>query len=346
MMNQLLIQTTQELKVYLSVNADFHFDDVKASMNLAQTRYIKKCLGKFLLDKLVLHQFETTDDQHPDYIEPEKVESLETFTKTALAYLSFYLYADIGNVNISDNGFHITSTENEKPAFRWQIQDVKERLLEIGYDALEELICFLENHADDFPEWQHSDCFSQKSNLIVHHAGAFNQGYFINNKRLTFLALIPHIQYVEDMAVSSMLCDYHKELIDKIHGKDGASLSSYDKLVVDCLYKAIPRLAMAKGIHKLSIEENVFGVIQHNAQDRNGIKGFNPADNRTRELVAQAAEQEGRQYLDRALKIILSNLTHFPTYAASDCYSENSTSRSTGNIDETRPKTRDSFFQV
>ena len=341
----LLITSTEELKEYFSVNTDFDFDQLKSSIDLAQSRYISKLIGETLLES-ALNDFAAGEGEGES--SNENNEKLLKMLKACTAFYAYYLFIDINQVNISDAGIHIKTTEYEKTAFDWQIKDVKETILNTAYDHSERIIKFLEKHIDEYQDWKKSECYTEISSLICHNTEAFNKGYNIGNKRLTYLAYLPKIKYVEDMIVSNMLCDYHDELLDKMHQKSGESeeLTPLELKLVDTLQKAIAKLAIAHGIFEFSVELNVFGVIQTTIEDRSGKRGYKPANNQTKEIISNNADIEGNAYLDKAIKIINTNIDTFETYKNSPCYVADEEQNVTGNATEMRPIQRDSFFQT
>jgi len=355
-MNQLLINSTEELKEYLSVVDGFTFDVLKPSIRLAQNRYIKKIVGPTLFNKM-LNEFQDGEGEGEGegeesiLIPIEKREELLDLVKHSLAFLAFQNYVDVNQLNISDSGIHITSSDHQKTAFRWQIQDLKNHLLDTAYNNIELLMDFLNANIDIFEDWKESDLFLKKSNLICFNSQSFQKGYNINNQRLTFMAYLPKIEYVEDMIVSNMLCNYYDELLNKLHKKqkvDDAypTLSELELKVVDALQKGIAKLAVSFGVHEFSVEQSVFGVIQKNVEDRSGTESFRPANNQSKEIIASSMKREGQEYLDKAMKIIKSNLDEFSTYKESPCYVEDSKAKSTGGAREMRPQQRDSFFST
>lgn len=353
-MNELLINSTEELKKYLSVVENFTFDALKSSIRLAQNRYIKKILGPTLFD-LILNEFQSGEGEGEGegeiLIPLEKRTELLEYVNHSLAFLAFYNYVDINQLNISDSGIYVTESDHQKRPYRYQVEALKNNLLDSAYNNIELLFEFLQKNITVFETWKESDLFLKHSKLICFSAETFQKGYNINNQRLTYLGYLAKVEYVEDMIVSNMLCDYYDELLNKLHKIEKVndsypSLSALELKVVDALQKAIAKLAVGHGIHEFSVEQNVFGVIQQNVEDRSGSESYRPANNQSKEIISGNMIKEGQAYLDRAMKIIYANIDDFETFKNSPCYVDESEKPTTGGAIEMRPKQRDSFFST
>lgn len=336
---QILIANTAELVELIKVTNDFDFDAVQPSIEYAQETYINTILGEELVENF-------------DDLADEDKENLIKRIKPALANLAFYHYIDIGNVQIGTHGIHILSNESSKPAFRWQVQDLKRTFQDKGHALLEKLILFLEKNIDTYPLWKNSECFSQRTNLLVSTAKEFNQGYNINSSRLVYLSLVQKINYVEDFLIKPILGEYFDELKNKKHklrlpdDSGNYELSAADKLIVNHLMKCIPRYAIAEGIHTISVELNVFGVNQPLKDDRNAHEAFKPSPIESNNLIAQAARREADNYINLIKKIIHANIDEYQTYKDSEFYVAESDVPATQTVQQMRPIQRDSFFQT
>jgi len=330
-----LFSTIDDFNQFFTLDANFNFALIKPSIEAAQNTYIKKLIGAELLERLL------TGIEDDDLNAEESALLLKI--KAALAPISVFSYTDIGNITFTESGMHTLHNENQKPAFEWQVQRFKNTVQDIAYTNFDLLLEFLESNATDFPLWTDSTAYTLYNATLIRTAAEFQLSYNINSSRLVFMALLPKMQYVEDLEISSVLCTYYAELLEK---QIAETLTASDKIILPYLKKAIARLTIAIGLVDLSIEANVFGVIKHESTGTSTYKGFKPADDKSMQLVVVAAEREGRQYLDKVLKIIYADIANYPTFAASPCYVEDSSSSTTGNLDEMRPKVYDSFFRT
>jgi len=329
-MDNLFFQTTSELQQYIKLSNDFPFDNVKSSIKMAQNRYIKKVIGKALYQKF----FEDMSADNKAKLLP--------YLQAPTAQLALYLYSDKGSVLISSGGFYRRESDKEKTAFRYQTESLKMTFLDHGHNLLEDLIEFLEDNISDYPEWKSSDFYLDNSNLILSSSRELER---VNSKysgRLVYQALLDSIHYVEDF--------YYDELILKKHKKtvDGAEyeLEAQDKVILPDLLRAIVNLAIYQGLPNLSVEINLFGVTQNKKDDRNAYLMFQALDAEGLKAIQINAKNIGQNYLDKIKKTLHSNISDYTTYANSKCYVADSEIYKTGNLDQERPRLRDSFFQT
>lgn len=334
----LFFNSTAELQKFVKLSNDFPFDNVKSSIKMAQNRYIKKVMGKELYKKFF------------DDMTTENKDKLLPYLQGPTSQLALYLYADKGSVLISSGGFYRRESDKEKTAYRYQTESLKMTFLDHGHNLIEELIEFLEDNISLYPEWENSEFYQDNSSIILSSSTELER---VNPKyagRLVYQALLDSIRYVEDFYIRPVLCDYYDELILKKHYKtvDGINyeLNPADKIIVSDLLRAITNLAIFQGLPNLSVEINLFGVSLASKDDRNAHLMFQPLDAIGLKSIQSDAKKVAQNYLDKIKKTLHNNIANYPTYEASNCYVPDSSTIRTGNLDQSRPILRDSFFQT
>jgi hypothetical protein len=330
-----LFKTIEEFSEHLAIDANFNIETLAPSINLAEVRYLQKIIGKGLYAE-VLQEYTADSLSAKNILLLKKV-------KMPLAYLALSLYLPIGNVSITEAGVHIIVNDNQKPAFEWQVVKTQEALQEIGYNGMDLLLEFLEENKLDYSLWTASTAYSEFNSHLIRNTTEFQECYNINSSRLVFLALLPKLVYSEDFILSNNLCEYFEILKTR---QASGSLTAPDLIVLPYLKKALARYTIASGLADLSIEASVFGVIQNDKAGSSNYKGFKPASLKSIDGISSSAEKEAKLYLDKVILIMQTNIADYPIYAASSCYDEDGSTRTTGNLDEMRPRTYDSFFRT
>ena len=118
--------------------------------------------------------------------------------RVAVGRIGFANYLPFAEVQIGDDGVTITSSEGRKAAFEYQTRKVQKRLLEEGWRSLDELITLVANQPSLFPEWPNSPYYAEHQKAFFKTAADFSKFYPIQDRWLTFWALRPFIQAVEE----------------------------------------------------------------------------------------------------------------------------------------------------
>jgi len=123
------------------------------------------------------------------------------------------------NALITDSGFKRTKSANVKSLFKYQEHNLKNYLCNSGFNGLDMVLQFLELNLADFKEFEDSPAFSLMKTYFVPTTYIFNDIYFINNSRLTFLRMKPHLQLLEETEILPILgpetYSYLKEELSK-----------------------------------------------------------------------------------------------------------------------------------
>ena len=120
-------------------------------------------------------------------------------------HLTYWSGFQVLNATISDGGFKRTENEKVKSLFKYQEDELKQYFKTTGFNALDEVLEFLELHKTDFaPQMASADWLIQKG-LFIRDTKTFNSIVFINGSRLTFLRLKPMIQLAEDLYIRPIL---------------------------------------------------------------------------------------------------------------------------------------------
>lgn len=207
----MILTTTADLKKYISVSANFEFDDFELYIPKAQDSFTRKYVGE--LHEL-LKEEATSENKIILNQAREKLRS-------AIANFGYFLFTPYNSVIMDGSGMSNFENENRKKIDWWQLNDIRRELLRSGHESMDLLLIILEENPLVFTEW--TEKFGAKNKeLLVHNTVEFQKAYNIFDSRQTFLALLPAIRQIEDQYINSYLSSelilfLKSNLTDKIH---------------------------------------------------------------------------------------------------------------------------------
>lgn len=226
-----------------------------------------------------------------------------------MALHAYRRYAPGNDLIHGDIGRHIKVTDDEKPAFEWQIEKDNANLLTLANDATELLLDFLDEQLI-VPEggqinkignvWNNSAAFKLIKSTIVNSIADFEEVIPINNSRRLFLLLAPSIRKVEtDLIRPAITQTRYDALIESIRDGD---LSPEQKEIRRLALPVIVPQAMARALKLIPTEILPDAFAQRFADDKRS-----DIDTDSRLGAAQVLEQEAKlEYakLQRYIKLI------------------------------------------
>ena len=132
----------------------------------------------------------------PESAEPVRKALL--LAQTVVARLGFADYLPFAEVQIGDDGVTITAVENRRAAFDYQTQKLDRSLRESGWNKLDELLNLVAANKADFPDFDASPYQRGLAGSLFKSAAEFSTFYPISSRWLTFWALRPSLDAVEE----------------------------------------------------------------------------------------------------------------------------------------------------
>ena len=293
----MILETTADLKKYVSVAQSFEFSDFEPYITKAVNTFTKKYLGN-------LHVFLADESGSPDISFEVKNEAREHL-RNAIANFGMFIYFPFMSVMLDSSG--ATEVKNDqRQRVNWGTEkDMRRECLRSGHEAMDYLLEILEKNPDVFVDWT-AEFGTINKKLLVHNTATFNEYYHIFDSRQTFLALQPSIRQVEDQYLKTMLCP---ELIT--HLKTDVTGISLE--VKEELQKAIIAFTVAKvanvGLFLLDdtgLKVN-FDVMLDGRKE-------NVSYGKTADQVSKLVQEQsnnGSQYLAMARQLIEDNIADF-----------------------------------
>ena len=287
-----LITNIDDFKLHVGLNASMETDSfrqLQPDLLLAEDEQLRSLLGPFYDEFLEALDGELSAEQ----------ERLRYLLQSALANLTMVGFLDIGQVQISGSGVQIISTEREKTAFQWQINNLKASFGRKGLNGLEKVLAYLESKPVAFPTWAASDAAARARAHFLDSAAQFSEHYNISNARLTFLALLPLLKKTETFALEPVLGE---DFLDELQAQQAAGTLTPENaaLVEKYLRPALAHLVIAQAIGELgfglngaALELNVY------RPDDSNSKESDPGLQKLLDMKVEQALEDGERFLRR-----------------------------------------------
>lgn len=189
-----LVKTLETFKKHVTINFNFDFELILPYIIKAERKHLKPAMGTGMYE-----DFTETEPTDP---KPLQVMGLLQEASSNLALLA---YTAVGIVSISDSGFSISSSEQTTPAEWWQIRDLRRALLNSGTEAIDEALAIMEANPAEFTDWTEGEGYTVFREFFVRKTQDFQRWFNINNSRLTFQQLRPHLLQVEEKYFNALL---------------------------------------------------------------------------------------------------------------------------------------------
>ena len=200
----MLFQNINEIKTILPIGVGNDFNRLKPHIENAENRYIKPLLGFDIYNQLS-ELYIIQESEEPDETEILHRELLGK-VQFATIHLAFYVGFDFLNVSVTDAGFQRIETERTKGLFKYQEDAIKTFFSETGFNALDDILTFLDLNIEFFEQFMNSENFNKLITSFLPNVKTIEEIPFnIHRSNLIFLALKPSVAYVEDTAIRPVL---------------------------------------------------------------------------------------------------------------------------------------------
>jgi hypothetical protein len=294
--------------IYKSVN----FNDLKKYIGFAE-RYVKKVIGPEVFKVAEDHY----KSDHYHWVAPEPAEGQQAETHPEYAILddlvekiqypvavhAYRMYVPSGDLTHSPKGRQIFVSEEEKPAFEWQIEKDNENLISLANLGTDMLIEFLDANIDttvgtspnetNLIPWGTSDAYKAIKELFIPSVDDFEKVFMIGGSRTTYLSLVPFIRRVQVNEIKSCIGPERYDVImEQVLDKD---VDDESQEIFDKICQPLALLALSVAVKRLSAEVLPAGIFTNIVS--NVVKGKTPAAKQERNEISSTLERDGLKEL-------------------------------------------------
>ncbi len=314
----------KEVQNYLTSNASFTITRIKSHIRRAERKYLVRALGPALFRELAdayrdaLATLETLSDEEKATIiadgaqytlAPERYHEPLLFIQDAVANIAFMNGMGQLQMQIGDNGMRISTNENQKTAFQWQIDDLKYQVARDGFAAMDSLLEYLSANIDLFENWKQSEYYLEQERYFVKSADRFSQSYYLTNPYMTFVTLRYIMYRIEQFEVQRLISP---AIFSRLKGK--ADYSDREKILIDnFLIPGIVLLTVAKGIvdklidvSDIGVQANLYTYYETLKDSRKRVPGSDD-----RNLMIEQLTKDGNEFLEQARNYLEANPDEF-----------------------------------
>lgn len=302
-----LIKTLREIQDHIPVNMTSNEDTVAPYFSNAERLYIQQLIGKAQFD--ALSEAYKTAEYHLEAIGDEEIRRAIFICQKVISNLGYYLAMPVLAVSVGVSGIQVLSNEQTKQAFQWQVEDLKDSILELGFSAIEELLAFLVESPDKFPEYIASEEFAQQESVLIRTASEFSKYYNIGNSRFVLHSINYLQKRVEDQLITPLISRHLLEALKE----DGLSAEMKD-LANNYVKPGLALMTIAKAmVERVIILENGRAQINFKGTYANMKETAIPSQQQLRETVDQLTA-DANNYLQSGKEYISANLKAFPAF--------------------------------
>lgn len=251
---------------------------------------------------------------------PEATDELTKKAEAAITNITLYLAFDILTVQVSDAGIQRAESETHKTAYQYQEVNLKNNLIDSGYEVLGVLLEYLEDNKGTFTIWAgDTTIYNRFKNLTVHTPSLFSDVFDIKNSWSVFFRLRSTIKKIEDLCLQPVMGSaFLAEIKAEIVADDNTNAD-----LITIIRKAVVYLTLADAASSKVVQFGKDGAFEVRRAGTS-IKKEDPAEvTRLSEFINEN-EDDGNKYL-KMLEDHLNNnasATKYATYFNSSLYND------------------------
>ena len=291
----MLLRTIAEIRAVIPTS-NLKDDARLPNIMRAEVKYILPVIGKPLYDRLEVAYSEGAGQSNSH--EKELIKHIQL----PLAALS--MHDDLGFIHtlITNTGVRRAGTGDLPGAYRWEYEELKNSLLQMGMEGLEFLHEYLFLKKADFELWTNDQVYQRYLKQVIKGGREFASIYPIYQPYRTFSSLLPIMQMVRDMYLIPMMgegvVNYFVE---------AENLSDHGKSALSYIKKATAILVIKHACEQLPVRftDQGFTVLSGGQPDREDA-GRSAATEAAITKKMEAAYRDGSAYLARAKNEIVA----------------------------------------
>jgi hypothetical protein len=310
----MLLNTITEIQNHLAIGNGTDFNRVKPHISNAETAYMRPLLGSDMFDELQ-EFYDELPSANAELTEVQKaMKELLGKVQKSIIHLAYWMGFAVLNAHISDGGFKRSESTTVKSLLKSQEDDLKEYFKDAGFNAMDEVLEYIELNIAHFNEYKLSPNWSILKSAFIPDTKTFNAIIDIKSSRLTFLRLKSYSTLVEDMEIRPILGTVIFEEVKAAMVLDEpvAKVTA----LLNYIRKPIAYLSTAMLMEESGADLTEKGLY-FESTTATTISGKNkqPANADRIAQLASSYRSNGNSYLDQLKSYLAANATDWPTYS-------------------------------
>lgn len=312
----MLFTTIAEIQKHLSIGNDGSMDRFSPHILNAETKFMKPLLLGMFDELQEFYEAKTERPEDPDAaVVWDDMTELIGKCQKSIIHLAFWIGFQNLNATISSSGFKRTESDKLKSLFKYQEDELKTYFRNAGFDAMDEVLSFIEENISSFAEFKASANYTLIRQSFIPDTKTFDGIVHIAASRLTFLRLRNHMNLVEDMEIypilgSDIYIAIKQEMVKDTPDEKVLKILPYIRKPIAYLSSA---LLMEESGADLTEKGLYFDATR--AIDTNTSEHQPSTDSRIGILVSRN-RSIGNIYLDQLKSYLAANVTDWPSYAS------------------------------
>lgn len=307
----MIVRNNAEIRKFLPASVSITFTRIEPFIEVAENKYLKEILEfEFLAE---LNNYYEGSAQ-----ETTEMDTVLKYAQRAVIYLAFYEGFDVLNVSIKDTGFFRKEDESNKSLFNYQERNLRDYFSKTGYNALEDILEYMEKNLSKFQTWANSEAYQNQRQHLINTAKDFTKIYRpLKNSRLVFLNMLSDLKAAEDFDIKQILgTELFEKLKDLVLDKDieEPAFVEYKKLL-PYVQDPLAYFTVVRAVKSLGANFTDKGL--YFASFENTDKNFKRESQDVDKTLAliDGATSTAQQYVNVLEDYLNTNKTALPEYA-------------------------------
>jgi len=308
----MLFKTIVEIQEFIAIGAGSDMGQLKPHIGNAETAYMRPLLGAALFDELQEFYDEFPDGELTDV--QQAMKELLSKVQKSLIHLAYWMGFQVLNATISSMGFKRTESTTVKSLFHYQEDELKEYFKTAGFNAMDEILEYIEINIDSFNEFKLAPNWTILKSAFIPDTKTFDQIIFINNSRLTFLRLRSYSGLVEDTEIRTILGTSIFEEIKAEMVKDVPAAKVV--AILPYIRKPIAYLSTAMLIEESGADLTEKGLYFDSlTANKDSIITKKPSSGDSIATLYSRHRMHGNSYLDQLKSYLVAHISDWPVYS-------------------------------
>ena len=308
-----LITTVAEVQSYVAVNSTSSINNLRPYLRLSQRNYLLPVLGSDFFESLVAIYDEA--DHLVSTIVDEKEKKVIMLAQEAISNLGIMHALPILSVQVGANGIQVIKNEQMGPASQWRTEQVFDSLSEVGHQAIDSLLSYLEEEKTKFTVWAGDPVYSTYQKYFIRSAKEFSGYYNIRESRYLFHIIQYCMQRIEEFEIKKAIGSNLFEKL-KTDDKSGGLAGKFEILLNEYLKPAITLFTIAKALQERLIEMKSGSIsIRFKGTNTDNMYESRPPQKDELESAVSSLKEDARKWIVEAQSYIAENTDPFEALA-------------------------------